>query len=217
MSLVARQFSPLEASAMHRIILVIFFLGLPLESVATPAKTNHRPEEEIGKGVHVKVRVWYDSSYEKQFNGETKNFKENFTALFAKNDSLDVLFGERSLQGNKTVEQLATYAESSPRTNDTVDCLFTRREILEESRRGDRIPRSLSEKATWATLCSERPSVAVVRQYPHGWPFWNTVTAMANVFGSEFYRRFPPATRQTMKAVFSRCHISTPEANKDKA
>uniref|UniRef100_A0A023G319 Putative secreted protein n=1 Tax=Amblyomma triste TaxID=251400 RepID=A0A023G319_AMBTT len=219
---------------MHRIILVIFSLGLPLSSVASAAITR-KPSKPIGDGISVIVVAYYDATYsslEKHVrSSEPKSdedpMKTNITTLFtkvenhfnkqqinvkfqvkevAKNNSFCVQYGKSSLNATGTLQNLRLHAQTAQKPNNTIFFLLTKMTMYEENRRGDGIPRSLPDVATFNTFCSGEGSAAVVTNDWKPWQIMSVAAASASTFGSNSYSRVHPRDRDNMEKTFKRCH-----------
>uniref|UniRef100_A0A023G5K7 Putative secreted protein n=1 Tax=Amblyomma triste TaxID=251400 RepID=A0A023G5K7_AMBTT len=220
---------------MHRMILAIFFLALPLGSVAAQAKTSRSPPKPIGESVTVNAVVFYDSAYtaqneqqgrsdpksgedpmkkkveamlqkaQKHFNNQNISIKIE-TKQVTQTSNFSVPYGEKSLNATLTLKNLQVYAEAAAQSNNTVFYLLTEKAMYQESRRGDRIPRELFEIATHSTFCSNQASAAVVRNGSEHWQYMRLVAATASIFGSNTYTRIPPSDRDRMEIIFGRCH-----------
>uniref|UniRef100_A0A023FC56 Putative secreted protein n=1 Tax=Amblyomma cajennense TaxID=34607 RepID=A0A023FC56_AMBCJ len=90
--------------------------------------------------------------------------------------------GNQSIYGNQTLQKLIGYGGALGASNNTVYCLFTPKNIYEESNRGDRQPISRTEIATQGSFCTNNTSAAVVKLYFTGRSYLATVSAMAMYF-----------------------------------
>ncbi|XP_077492517.1 uncharacterized protein LOC144103736 [Amblyomma americanum] len=100
-----------------------------------------------------------------------------------KNENLSVIFeGMRNpLDGPKTLEKLEEYGKQRYASNDTVFYLFTAKEILRATERGDKIPLQLSSIQTHGTFCSTNISAAVVTYVPANYAYEFAVQATAEI------------------------------------
>uniref|UniRef100_A0A023FFM7 Putative secreted protein n=1 Tax=Amblyomma cajennense TaxID=34607 RepID=A0A023FFM7_AMBCJ len=115
---------------------------------------------------------------------------------------------ELSLNGSQTLDNLKNYSTYLGAPNNAVYFLYTTKNIYKKIDRGDRMPLDLQDMATYGTFCTDNVSAAVVKDRPVRWIYWNTVEALANIFGVKHYSRFRKSDLKTMNETFRRCQAS---------
>ncbi|XP_049512651.1 uncharacterized protein LOC125940457 isoform X2 [Dermacentor silvarum] len=124
----------------------------------------------------------------------------------SQNDNLSAAFLKQkdALNGSKTLTNLIGYSSTHAVPNNTVFLLTTTKAILEETMTGDKVDRSVIDKATFGTFCSLNSSAAVIR-YSERQPDNSVGQAMAEMLGSQKYTKMHTSDKRKMKEVLSQC------------
>uniref|UniRef100_A0A224YB31 28 kDa Metastriate family member n=1 Tax=Rhipicephalus zambeziensis TaxID=60191 RepID=A0A224YB31_9ACAR len=192
----------------------------------------------VGENVTVHAYVLYDSSFATQSNGGERSSStmrqspvtliENLFAMVeeyfrnesvmirikveneTRNDSIGVPYFHfgKSLDSNKTLQNLRKYAAEKNRSCDAVFYFVTNRSLIEATIGGDVIEENIYEKSTFHTFCTNKSSAGVVHYGGLGYDdeyYISSVMATAYIFGLSRFSSFTTREREKLNETFQHC------------